>query len=119
MISRERELAAQEQQLQRQRIDAEVAQIRALDPQADFSELSRIALERQVSLPVAHQLHQFERMQADQKAASQAQQRQQAAQAAQIVHNGTATQRGAVSVGAKQINTIREAWMAAKANPQR
>jgi len=119
MVARERALASQEQRIQQQRIDAELAQIRSIDPQADVSELARIAYERQVTLPVAHQLHQFEQMQANQQAQAAAQQRQQAAAAAQIVHSGAATQRGAVSVAAKPINTIAEAWAAAKANPQR
>jgi len=113
-ITRQRELVAQEQQIQRMRIDAELAQIKATQPDVDVAALADYAYNKQLPLPIAHQLMQFEQMQAKQTSESQAQQRAQAAQAAQVVHGGAGTQRGTVSTAAKPVTSIREAWMAAK-----
>lgn len=114
LVQRQRELSAQEARIQQQRIDAELTQIRAIQPDVDVSALADYAYRNQVPLPVAHRLMQYDQITAQQSAAAEAQRRQQAAAAAQVAHQGAGTQRGSVSAEAKPVNSIREAWALAR-----
>lgn len=108
------QLAQQQEQLQRQRVEMEVAALRQIDPNVDVSEVARYTTANgHTSLMNGYKAMQFDQMQTRQKADAEAEARRKAAAAAaSAVQGGASTQRGAT--GSAPINSIRDAWMAAK-----
>jgi hypothetical protein len=114
-------LSAQEESLQRQRLDAEIATIRAADPSVDVPAVAAYAMEQGLpTFTLAYRLYRADQAEAAQKtAAANAAAAEAARRAALVTHDGTATQAGVVTPGSgKAPTSIREAWALAQQQQQ-
>ena len=115
-----RQMQAEAQQIQaqlaRQRFDSEVAALRQeFGADIDLQAAARHAYERGMSITDAYKAVQFEQLRQQQAQQAEAQRRQQAAAAAAAAtHTAGSNQRGAVSTPPVQVNSIRDAFLAAK-----
>jgi hypothetical protein len=109
------QLAAQQQQLNRQRIEAEIATLKSQYGDLDVQATARYASENGLTLTAAYKAMEFDRLREQQAQQAQQEQARARALAAQSVHSGAGTQRGAVGATPPKITSVRDAWMAAKA----
>ena len=116
LVDMQRQLNAQQEQFTRQMMQNEIAALRSEHGDVDVPALANFASANGLTLTVAHQVMQAQEVLAKQAEAAQAEQRRQAALATQVAHNGTATQRGTVAVGAgsNPPQSIKEAWALAR-----
>lgn len=116
LIEQQRALAAQQQQLTEQRLQNEIAALKAQHGDFDLPKLARYAYENNIpSLGVAFKAMQFEEQSARQAQAAQAAaRRDKARDVAATIHSGGATQNGAVGESTKPAGSVREAFLAAK-----
>lgn len=115
LLDMQRNLAVQQEQLVRQRLDNEIAGLRAQHGDFDVMKVARYAHENGMNLTAAHKLMQFEELQQKQAAEAENAKRQAAArEAAGTVHSGAATQRGTVGQQTRPATSIREAFLMAK-----
>lgn len=118
--SQQQQLTQMRAQTAQAQLNADIAQIRAQYGDFDVYEAAKFATDNGIpNLPMAYRLMRAEQQEREAASAAEAQRRQQAAAAAQVVHQGASVQAGSVTTPPKPVSSVRDAWLAAKAELNR
>lgn len=110
----ENQIRQQNQAAARMQIQREIEQLKGQFGEFDEGAVVDYAFQNRLPITTAYRDLNFDRLMQEQQRQGQAANNRANAIAAQIVEGGQATQPGSVGASAPQINSIRDAWNAAK-----
>lgn len=112
--SLENQIRQQNAQSARMQIQGELEQLRTQFGEFDQDAVVQHAIQHRLPITTAYRDLNYERLMQEQQRGQKAAQNRNNALAAQVVEGGQATQPGALNAPATQINSVRDAWNAAK-----